>query len=305
MSRIVEHNETVSAYPSSYDSTYQAYSVSGLEQGQTNSNSNNYATINMTKGNGAVTSIYYNFSFNIPTNAVISSVTAYAKCYISSTQQNRFTTRTVQLYAGTTAKGSSSTVSNSTTRFSMTSGTWTASELNNAKIRIYAVRGTNSTTTNYYFRFYGADITVNYSWDETFYAFTCTSSVQGAGMTSGETLSGGSFTATLTGISDISTVVIKDNGVDITSTFTKSGNNYVKSYSNVNADHTIVVEDASSSSKKSYVKKNNAFVESTNQYVKESNSWINRVIKKIYWKINGNWTETNDSMSGKTMFKNE
>ena len=96
-----------------------------------------------------------------------------------------------------------------------------------------------------------------------------------------------------------------DNGNDITSLFTRNGSNYVYTLTNINADHTIVVEDASSSSKKSYVKKNNAFVESTNQYVKESNSWINRAISKIFWKINGSWAETNDSMSGKTMFKNE
>ena len=95
-----------------------------------------------------------------------------------------------------------------------------------------------------------------------------------------------------------------DRGNDITSLFTRSGSNYVYTLTNINADHTIVVEDnSSSSSKKSYVKKNNAFVQSTNQYVKESNSWVNRTINKIFWKINGNWTETNDSKSGKTAFK--
>lgn len=51
------------------------------------------------------------------------------------------------------------------------------------------------------------------------------------------------------------------------------------------------------------MKKNNAFAESTNQYVKESNTWVSRTISKIFWKINGNWSETNDSMSGKTAFK--
>jgi hypothetical protein len=276
-----------------------------LDQGQTNSNSTNYATINITRGSRAVTSIYYNFSFNIPTNAVISSVTAYAKCYISSTQSNRFTTRTVQLYTGTTAKGSSSTVSNSTTRFSMTPGTWTASELNNAKIRIYAVRGTSGVNTNYYFRFYGADITVEYSWDETFYAFTCNSSVQGVGISAqdSETTSGGTNVITVTGVSDLSDIKLMDNGTDVTSSLVMSGSNYTYTLSDINADHTILVDDNSPSSKKSYVKKNNAFAETTKQYVKETNSWVSKDITNVYWKINGSWIETDDSMSGKTSFK--
>ena len=94
-------------------------------------------------------------------------------------------------------------------------------------------------------------------------------------------------------------------GANLTINYEVEGGFYQYIISNINADHTIVVEDASSSSKKSYVKKNNTFIESTNQYVKESNSWINRTISKIFWKINGSWTERNDSMSGKTAFKIE
>ena len=154
---------TISGHPTSYDSDYSAYSVSGLTQGETDSSSTNYATINLTRGSGAETSIYYNFSLDIPTGATINSVECTAKCYISSTQSNRITTREVRLYSGSTAKGSAHTVSNSTSEFEVTAGTWTAAELNNAKIRIHAIRGTNSITTNYYFRFYGATITVDYT----------------------------------------------------------------------------------------------------------------------------------------------
>ena len=154
---------TISGHPTSYDSDYSAYSVSGLNQGETDSSSTNYATINLTRGSHAETSIYYNFSLNTPTGATINSVECTAKCYISNTQSNRIATREVRLYSGSTAKGSSATVSNSTSVFDVTAGTWTASELNNAKIRIHAIRGTNATTTNYYFRFYGATITVEYT----------------------------------------------------------------------------------------------------------------------------------------------
>lgn len=154
---------TVSGHPTSYDSNYSAYSVSGLDQGNTDSSSTNYATINLTRGSGAETSIYYTFSLNIPSGVTINSVECTAKCYISNTQGNRIATREVRLYSGSTAKGSAATVSNSTSVFDVTAGTWTAAELNNAKIRIHAVRGTNSTNTDYYFRFYGATITVTYT----------------------------------------------------------------------------------------------------------------------------------------------
>ena len=154
---------TVSGHPTSYDSGYSAYSVSGLSQGETDSSSTNYATINLTRGSRAETSVYYNFSLDIPDGATINSVECTAKCYISNTQSSRIATREVRLYSGSTAKGSSATVSNSTSAFSVSAGTWTAEELNNAKIRVHAVRGTSSTTTNYYFRFYGATLIVDYT----------------------------------------------------------------------------------------------------------------------------------------------
>lgn len=154
---------TVTGHPVSYDSNYSAYSVSGLSQGETDSSSTNYATINLTRGSRAETVIFYNFDLDIPEGVTINSVSCTAKCYISSTSSSRIATRQVQLYSGNTAKGSAATVSNSTSVFNVTAGNWTASELNNAKIRIYAQRGTSNTSTNYYYRFYGATITVEYT----------------------------------------------------------------------------------------------------------------------------------------------
>lgn len=155
---------SVSAHPTSYDSGYSAYSVSGLTNAETDSSSTTYATINLTRNANAVTQIYYNFDFSsIPSDATINSVTCTAKCYISTTTASRVATRQVQLFSGTTAKGSAATVSNSTNAFSVTAGTWTRAELQNAKIRVYGVRGTSNTTTNYYFRFYGATMEVTYT----------------------------------------------------------------------------------------------------------------------------------------------
>lgn len=244
MSRIVTHNESWSGHPTSYLADHQYYGTSNQNNALTPASSTTYANINLTRGLSAETYWYVAFdTSSIPQNATITSCSAQYRCVMSSTKSNYIKTRQIRFYSGTNPKGSAKTVTNSSGITSISIGDWTREELNDARVRYYAQRNSGSTDTSIYIRPYGTDLTVNYSYDDTYYEFTCASSVQGAGMTSGETLSGGSFTATLTGISDISTVVIKDNGADVTSTFTKSGNNYVKSYSNVNADHTIVVED--------------------------------------------------------------
>lgn len=85
-------------------------------------------------------------------------VGAYLVC-----EAGRVATRQAQLFSGTTAMGDPYTLTNSTTAFSITAGTWTAAQLNNAKLRLYGVRGSSSTTTNYYFRLYGATIEVTYT----------------------------------------------------------------------------------------------------------------------------------------------
>lgn len=154
---------TITLYPSAFISGQYA-SISG----QTNpvgkgSTSTSYSTINLKTGSRAETWAYYGFDTSqIPANAEIVSVTCSEKCYISNTTNNRIGTRQIQLFSGTTAKGSATTVSTSTTAQNMTCGTWTRQELNDCRIRMYAVRGTQYTTTTYYFRFYGATLTIKY-----------------------------------------------------------------------------------------------------------------------------------------------
>lgn len=154
---------TVKFNPSAFVSgTYKSIS------GQTNpvgksETSTSYATVNLTNGSRATTNAIWSFDCSsIPEGAEIVSVTCKAKCSINNTQSSRISTRKIQLYSNTTAKGSAYTVANSTTAFSITAGTWTRAELQNARIRLDATRGTSSTTTSYYFRFYGATLTVTY-----------------------------------------------------------------------------------------------------------------------------------------------
>lgn len=149
--------------PASFVSgTYQSISGQTTPIGKSET-STSYATVNLKTGSKASTNAIWSFDCSsIPSNATIVSVSCKAKCYISNTQSSRIATRKIQLYSGATAKGSAYTVSNSTTAFNITAGTWTRTELQSARIRLDATRGTSSTSTTYYFRFYGATLTVVY-----------------------------------------------------------------------------------------------------------------------------------------------
>lgn len=216
MSRPISETGTSTSHPVSYDSGYSAYSVSGLDNALTDSDSTTYATINLTRNQNAETIIFYNFSLDIPSGATINSVTCSAKCYISTTNSGRVSSRQIRLYSGSTAMGDASTVSNSTTEFDMSCGTWTAAQLANAKIRLYAKRGSSNTTTNYYFRFYGATLTVTYTISTTAYTITASSNASGVTIepASQEVYAGNSGEVALNTNQNI---IVTDNNTDVTS----------------------------------------------------------------------------------------
>lgn len=218
MSRIININQTISVHPTGIASDYAYASISNQTNGYNDSSNTTYATINLTTGSGATTYIYYTFDFSdIPAEATIDSVSCTAKAYISSTNSSRITTRQMQLYSGTTEKGSASTVSNSASTTTLSAGTWTRAELQDARIRLYGVRGTSNTTSTYYFRFYGATFTVNYSISGTAYTITATSSVSGVTVepSTQELLEGGNGVITINAAS-LDDVTVLDNNADIT-----------------------------------------------------------------------------------------
>lgn len=165
MSRPVSNTSTESFSLAAFVSgSYSSISGQTNPVGQTTSNTSSYAQVNLTTGSSATTEAIWSFDCSsIPSSATINSVSCSCICSISSTNSNRITTRQAQLYSGTTAMGSAYTVANSTTAFSITAGTWTYSQLQNARLRLYAVRGSNNTTSSYYFRLYACVLTVSYS----------------------------------------------------------------------------------------------------------------------------------------------
>lgn len=219
MSRPVNISETLTSNIVSHDtSSYSYASITSASNGYAGSSNTSYATVNLTTGASAETYLYWNFtSFDIPTGATINSVSCTAKCYINSTNSNYINTRQIRLYSGTTAMGSASNVSNNTNTITLSTGTWTAAQLANARIRIYAKRGSRNTSTTYYFRFYGATINVSYTYNGYIYEITATSDSQNVTVSpaSQEVNSGEKASVRISG--DLTGATVTDNNTDVTS----------------------------------------------------------------------------------------
>lgn len=98
----------------------------------------------------------------IPSGATIQSVAAKARLRISNT--SRVTSRVCQLYTGTTAKGENtdfSSTSSGGSVITLSTGSWTRSELNDLRMRIGGT-GSSSTSSKYIY-IYGTDITITYT----------------------------------------------------------------------------------------------------------------------------------------------
>ena len=180
-----------------------------IDRGYTDSSSTNYTRFNFS----SATTGYVYFTFDtssIPAGATISSVTAKGKARVNNT--SRVTNTVMQLYSGTTAKGSNTTfaVTTASTQ-NLSPGTgWTRSDINDLRLR---VGGTGSGSSTKRIDFYGADVTITY----TVSTYDVSASGSGTLTPSGttEVASGDSYTLMISGLSAKPTVT--DNGTDVTS----------------------------------------------------------------------------------------
>lgn len=155
---------TITVYPSGYVSDDYAYeSATGIENGYNSADNTTYATIYLTKGSGAETYIYYTFDLSaIPDGAVITSVSCSANVTISSTFFLYISSREMQLYSGTTAKGSSASIPSNAASTTITAGDWTRDELTDCRLKLYAKRGSRG-ASGIQINFYGASLTIEYA----------------------------------------------------------------------------------------------------------------------------------------------
>lgn len=181
----------------------------------------NYARFQLNTSNTTTTCyIYYTFSVSgIPSGATINSVACSARI-----SRNSRTNLTIQLYNNNSAKGSATTVSQSSTMgasvtpTSITStGSWTVSELSNIRLRISGVR--SSTQYSSYIYFWGADLSISYSLNGTEYEMVSTlatnavDSIDPVGQT--WILEGNSYELAINGDS-VDNIAVIDNGIDVT-----------------------------------------------------------------------------------------
>lgn len=175
---LVANPSGLNASNSSYSSISSSYPITNA---YANADSTSYAYITCNTGSQAVTRIALTFDLSsIPANATIDSVACSAKARVSSTSY--ISTAYLQLYNNTTAMGSTTSArTTSATKYNLTCGTWTRAQLNNLELRYTGTRGTSNTTRAAYLYFYGADLTINYTYNQT--AYTITTSCIGGSIT--------------------------------------------------------------------------------------------------------------------------
>lgn len=119
---------SVEAYPADFEasgmsSTSNASACIGKSADDGSSTANMYSS-----SSGSTGVVEYTFDLSaIPANATISSVSCQVKAHEENSSRSTFT---LQLYAGSTAKGGETTVSGTSNAiYTLTTGTWTRAEL--------------------------------------------------------------------------------------------------------------------------------------------------------------------------------
>lgn len=206
---LTEHTSgTAERYPASYSNggsvngtRYQNTIGHSVANPSSSTGSDYFST---SQGGSGSTWIEYAFDFSdIPTNATITSVSVQVRGHAEDTSQSR-QIATVQLYSGSTAKGSSiDFTSNSDANYTLSDvGTWTATELHSAKLRFtIGVYGGLIT---------GVTWTVTYTCSK-YYTYSYT--VDG-NATIAVTISGGSSPPTITVGTPSRTIISDENGYD-------------------------------------------------------------------------------------------
>lgn len=101
--------------------------------------------------------VYWPFDTSIiPAEATIDSVACMAKGSCNSSTKG-----SMQLYSGTVAKGSATSTKTSAAVYNLSCGTWTRAELDNIRL---LTKITNKNSGSSIFYFYGADLTVAYTY---------------------------------------------------------------------------------------------------------------------------------------------
>jgi len=164
----VPQQHTITLNPSGYipkSEDGEWYSLVNASNAYNDEENTTYAQLRLTRGEAhALTWCYFTFdTSSIPAGATINSVECKAKVYFNTSKGTRIDNRDVQMFSGTTAKGASQEATTTARVITFNDATWSRNEIDDVRIRFYGVRGTTNLTTDYYFRFYGATLTITYT----------------------------------------------------------------------------------------------------------------------------------------------
>ena len=224
MSRPINISETLTFAPTSNVSTTNMTASSSYPaaNGYTDASSTTYTRFSVTRNQ--VGSTYYVFTVTgIPSGATISSVSCVARIYVNST--TNVSSTQIQLYSGTTAKGTSKTFASTTDTNTVTldGGSWTVAELENARLYFKGTGGGNNNSSRYIY-FYGATLSVTYSLQGTEYEITSTLATDAVSLIdpAGQTYvaAGNDYELNIY-IDSVDNIVVEDNGTDITSSLVR------------------------------------------------------------------------------------
>ena len=160
--------ESVTLVPTGYDGQLSSYiSVDEsypLSNGLTSSSSDTFTVLNMNKGNGAVSKLAVKFDVSkIPTDAKINSISCTIKARISNSYSS-IMRGVAQLYCGTAGLSDEIELGMSEVAQSFSyAGWWDRESLDELILLITCTRGSLYTNSSQTLRFFGADLTVDYT----------------------------------------------------------------------------------------------------------------------------------------------
>ena len=159
--------------------TTSNFTVSNLANAYDSADSTNSATLEINGGSTTGT-CDLSIPVSLPSGATVQSVACSVTLQFSRNNSSSGFTSSVQMYSGSTAKGSATNwVSSATdvakTTYNLSVGSWTASELAGAKLHLTATN--NASSTHRFIYVYGVTMTVTYSVSGKVYTYTLTNIV--------------------------------------------------------------------------------------------------------------------------------
>lgn len=175
-SQLVESTEVTKTFiPDSY--TASSVTVSNISNAYTDADSDTYA--DLTYAGRTTGTLYLDIGgIDIPSGATIKSVSCKATLQFVPGSSTSGFTASCQMYSNNTAKGSSTSVATSSTAvpkttFTLNVGSWTASEIANARFYLTATNNASSTQRHMYV--YGVSFEVTYESSGVTYIYTINS----------------------------------------------------------------------------------------------------------------------------------